>query len=608
VTQRSTFLPSRLQLDSVEPYSIAPFERAGLLRLDINERPDGAPDFVIDALAAALGSQQIATYPNYADWLALAAKTFEVPQDCVAQTNGADEGIRAIIDAHLLPGMSLVTHVPGFAMFGLAARLLGNPVVACPFASERPGHFAFDSDAWFKALQPDENGVVPGLVAIANPNNPTGAMVPREAIVRTLEAVKCPVVVDETYAAFLGETVNDLVASHDNLFVVHSFSKVHGLAGLRIGAIVSNATNIAGLRRVLNPYNVNRAAVAASMACMEHTEQTQHHIAAVREARKVFVGALDRMQLQTGALHANFVIVHVGEDHARITAALAEEGVLIRDRDGSHPDLAGCVRVAIGTVDQMRRVAGTFRKVLRPPPHIDALLFDMDGTLVDVSKSYRRAIRETARSILRDHGVASDVLDAIDDAYVDSVKARGGLNNDWDATVAIVEDHGVSIGRNEVISVFQALYRGRDFGGYITGEPWLLSATSAARIAAFGNTAVVTGRPRAEAEWTLQRHAPKLWQLLVGMEDTVVDKPNPEPVARGMRLVGGEIGAYIGDSVDDMASASAAGVFAVGVLGPGKGWQSGWPERLHAAGADVVFENVNDAIAWLLGPSQGDLA
>ena len=231
--------------------------------------------------------------------------------------------------------------------------------------------------------------------------------------------------------------------------------------------------------------------------------------------------------------------------------------------------------------------------------NIDTVLLDMDGTLVDVRFSYRRAIVQTARQLLTEHGADDATVQRVDADLVDTFKRRGGLNNDWDCTLAICRELGVKPGRDEVISTFQQRYRGTRYDGLIANERWLLSDAGAEALTRFAGLGVVTGRPKAEADWTLRRHAEDLAVELVAMEDTVEDKPHPEPLLRGLRQTGGESAAYIGDSVDDMAAARAAGMFAIGVLVPGQDWHSGWPERLHEAGADVVFEHVNAAIAWL---------
>jgi histidinol-phosphate aminotransferase len=597
VTSGRRFLPSPLALESFEPYRTPDFERSGLLRLDINERPDGAPAYVIDALREALQPQQVATYPNYDEWMKHASRSFGVDRALILPTNGADEGIRAIIDAHQMPGTALVTHAPGFDMFALAARLHANPVVEVSFDVTGPARFEFADEPWFAALEASDPA--PGVVAIATPNNPTGAIVPRSAIERTLAAVTCPVIVDETYGAFAGETCVDLVPAHPHLFVLRSFSKVHGLAGLRIGAVISQPQNISGLRRLLNPYNVNCAAVAASIACMKRPDDIAKHITEVLATRASFVDALRRMRFDVGVENANFVLVHVGEDHALLTAALRKQGVLIRDRHGSHPDLDGVVRIAIGSAGQMARVVGAFRRYLRLPPIIDALLLDLDGTLVDVRASYRRAIRETVRDLMASCGASDETIASVDDALVDQYKARGGLNNDWDCSQAICTDQGIEVSRDEVIDRFQQHYCGTNFNGFITDERWLFEPEAVALLGRFEGFGVVTGRPRAEAVWTLRRHLSGVDGALVAMEDTAEDKPHPEPVLRGQRLAGGRTAAYVGDSVDDMAAATAAGMFAVAVLGPGRAWQSGWPERLYLAGADVVFADINEAVAWL---------
>lgn len=487
------FLPSRLQLHDVSPYRIPAFERADLLRLDINENPAGAPEFVVEAVVEALRGQHIATYPVYSQWHEEAASHFGLKQDQITCTAGGDEGIKTIFDSHLLPGKALLTVSPGYDMFRLWAGLLGNQVVEVDLRCDAPATFAFDDEAWLAALQPDGHGPEIGLVALANPSNPTGAMVPRAVIEQTLAALDCPVIIDETYGEFLGESAKDLIAAHPNLFVTRSFSKVYGLAGLRIGVVMSQADNIEGLRRVLNPFNVNRAAIAASLACMQRAESTCEHVAQVAATRTRFAADMRALGLATGAEHGNFLMVHFGEHHGRVVDGLAAEGILVRDRHGKHPNLDGCVRIAIGTEAQMRRTTDAIARLLQPTPELDGVIFDMDGTLVDVSASYRRAIERTAHELLAEAG-RPDVV--VDGALIDAFKGRGGLNNDWDCTAAIVASFDVAVDRDALIARFQRHYLGAAFDGLIAREPWLLTPQTEARLLARWPTAIVTGRPR----------------------------------------------------------------------------------------------------------------
>ena len=490
------FLPSRVALEAVEPYRIPQFERAGYLRLDVNEHPGGAPEFVLEAVRAALTPATVATYPVYAEWHAKAATWFGVQPDELTCTAGGDEAIKAICEAHLLPGKALVTVDPGYDMFKIWAHLYGNPLCGVPLL---PG-FDFDADAWFAAIAaPDV-----GLIALVTPNNPTGTVCPRAVIEATLAQVSCPVVIDETYAEFVEQSVADLLPSYPNLFIIRSFSKVHGLAGLRAGAVLSQAQNIEALRRVLNPFNVNRAAIAAALAVMAHPDATRAHVAEVTAARTEFVAALTAMDVEPGPANANFVLAYMGERAQEVTAHLAREGILIRNRTGSHPRLHGWCRIAIGDRSQMARTAGALRKVLTAPPRLTTLVFDMDGPLVDTARSYRVAIVETARNLLIAQGASAATLAAVTLDRVEQLKRRGGLNNDWECTAALIAELGGEVDANAIYETFQGFYWGKIGEGLIAGEPFLVDSALRAAITAQYQTAIVTGRPRAEAQHTLQ--------------------------------------------------------------------------------------------------------
>lgn len=590
-----TWLPSKLRLDAVRPYRIPTFERAGMLRLDVNEHPGGAPAFVIEALRAELTEATVATYPVYADWHREAAAYFGVQPDELTCTAGGDEAIKALCEAFLLPGTSLVTMAPGYDMFTIWAQLYGNPLVGVPLAEG----FAFDAQAWREAVrQPDV-----GLVALITPNNPTGTLVDRQAILDTLLAVRCPVVVDETYAEFVGQSIAERIADHPHLFVIRSFSKVHGLAGLRAGAVLSQAQNIEALRRVLNPFNVSRPAVTAARAVMRHPEETAAHVARITAARSRFVQDLHELGIETGPATANFVLARLGSRAGEVTAALQREGILVRDRTGSHPRLDGWLRIAIGTPPQMLRCAGALRKCLAEPPKVQALLLDFDGPMVDVAHSYRTAIVATARHLLNEAGAPPSLGAEVTLDRVEALKRRGGLNNDWDCTATLLQELGFAQPYDRVVQVFQDLYW-QDGRGLIAGEPFLVGPELQARIANRFATAIVTGRPRAEALWTLQRHgADSVWPQarVVAMEDMPRQKPAPDGLLRALADLGAspERSCYVGDGVDDMRAAKAAGMLAIGVLPAQGDWGDGLCERLYEAGAQVVFRTLDEVVTWL---------
>ena len=201
---------------------------------------------------------------------------------------------------------------------------------------------------------------------------------------------------------------------------------------------------------------------------------------------------------------------------------------------------------------------------------LKAILFDMDGVLVDVSRSYRRAIEETVA-----HFTGRDLLPGTVQRY----KNHGGFNDDWKLTHAIVTDTSMDVPFSRVVDEFQRRYRGEHWDGFIAEEPPMISSQTLERICAGGDRimGLVTGRPDAEARWTLDRLGWKRYFPLVVAKEKQEGrgKPDPFPLQHALgvldavgRHVEPEEAVYIGDSVDDMASARAAGLWAVGFVPP----------------------------------------
>lgn len=215
-----------------------------------------------------------------------------------------------------------------------------------------------------------------------------------------------------------------------------------------------------------------------------------------------------------------------------------------------------------------------------------ALLFDMDGVLVDVSRSYREAIKATVR-----HFSGS----RIDDDEIQGYKDRGGLNNDWDLTLAALEERGVSPGWRAVVDVFQSLYRGGAFDGLIRHESWRLEQAVLENLARGFRLGIVTGRPAAETLFTLRRFGVAgFFPAVVTMDDIPPGRGKPDPL--GVRLAVARLGGcvdgyYAGDSVDDMKAALGAGLIPLGIVPAGAG--NGQRSALLARGAWRILDDIN---------------
>jgi len=225
--------------------------------------------------------------------------------------------------------------------------------------AEPEEEFRFPIEKLFAAIGPQTR-----LIALATPNNPTGAVVSAENIARILEAApQAAILIDEAYFHFHGETVLGEIARYSNLFVARTFSKAYGLAGLRIGILAGSTEQMKTVRKVSSPYNVNEVALLCLPDALADDEFIADYAAQIKQGRERLQQELGRLGIRFWQSHANFVLIRIGEKRVEFVQAIRKHGILVRDRN-SDPGCAGCVRITIGTKDQMDRLLGVLRKTL----------------------------------------------------------------------------------------------------------------------------------------------------------------------------------------------------------------------------------------------------
>ncbi len=211
----------------------------------------------------------------------------------------------------------------------------------------------------------------------------------------------------------------------------------------------------------------------------------------------------------------------------------------------------------------------------------------MDGVLVDVSESYRKAIQETVQFFSGEKPESSEIQ---------SLKELGGYNNDWDLTTAFLKKRDKQIPKTKIIEKFQELYWGSgEKRGFIDNENWLLAKEKLLQLRERHCLGIVTGRPKQETFYVLRKFGVEsLFDAVVAMEDYPADKgkPDPFPIRVALEKLGVRDAIYVGDSVDDIEAAKRAGLRAVGCI------SSGIPrERLEklllAKGAEKVLDDIN---------------
>jgi histidinol-phosphate aminotransferase len=329
------------------------------LRLDFNESTVGCSPRVLARLRS-LDSELLARYPEREPVENEVAGFLGLDPAQVLLTNGVDEGIHLLCSAYLDPGDEALIVVPTFAMYAIFAQAEGARVVEVRSAGD---NFAFPEKDLLAKLSPRTR-----LIAVANPNNPTGAAGAGDVLIQIAQAApQAAVLVDEAYFEFHGETLIDHTRQIENLFVARTFSKAYGLAGLRIGILAGDTRQMAMVRRVASPYNVNAAALAVLPEALQDREYVARYVAQVLSSRERLQQELGNLGMHYWPSRANFVLVRVGSAHAEFVQALRNRGILVCDRHSdrhSDPRCEGCVRLTVGSEEHTETLIGALRNVV----------------------------------------------------------------------------------------------------------------------------------------------------------------------------------------------------------------------------------------------------
>ena len=341
----NTRLPVRKAILERRTYEAPAEGRRGKIRLDFNENTYGCSAAAKKALAR-LSAKDIATYPEYTEPTRKIARYFRVRPEELLLTNGGDDALRVFFDTFAETGTHILICEPTFPMYRYYAEIAGTRVKALQYGR----NMEFPLSEALAALRKK-----PRLFFLANPNNPTGTAVSSADILKLIHTTTNTVLVlDEAYAEFAVESVVPWVRRYPNLFVVRTFSKAEGLAGLRLGAVIGQCNSLALVRRAMPPYPVNIAALAAAVAAIEERKAIMRYVRDVKRLRVWLTGELEKRNVRVFPSSANFLLADFGEDGPAFFRRLARHNILVRERS---KDLGpGFARITIGTPAELRRL------------------------------------------------------------------------------------------------------------------------------------------------------------------------------------------------------------------------------------------------------------
>lgn len=324
------------------------------LLLDFNERTLPVAKVIEDALVDYIRSGRMQMYPAYGDIVEVIAQYCKVAAQQLMITNGSDQGIDLIIRAACREGDEAIIPGPSFAMYSQCAKVENLRIIEPQYTLEG----GFPTAGVLAAITPKTR-----VVCIANPNNPSGTVVPRDDIIAIAkEAPQAAILVDECYYEYFGETVADLVDELPNLVVTRTFSKTWGIPSLRLGYIISCADNILALLNVRGPYDINQLAIVAIRAALANPQYTHAYVREVMdEAKPMLESFLKARNIIFWPSGANYVWMFP-PDSELINHLLIAQGILVRPK----ADASGRIglRITIGTVDQTQRVLDVLTQAL----------------------------------------------------------------------------------------------------------------------------------------------------------------------------------------------------------------------------------------------------
>jgi len=330
---------------------------AGIIKLASNENPLGPSRLGLAAMRLAL--KQVNLYPDgNAFYLKqkLAAKLGVTPANLILG-NGSNEVIELVGHALLAPGAEVVVSQYCFAVYPIVTALFGAKLVVVPAKNH-----AHDLDAMLAAITPNTR-----IVFVANPNNPTGTTAGREELARFVNAVPANVLqaLDEAYIEFLNEPLDLLPeirnGAKPNLLLMRTFSKIYGLAGLRIGYGIGHPDFIAALEKIRQPFNINSVAQAGALAALDDTKHVEKTRKGNSRGLKLYARTFRKLKLEFVPSQANFILVRVG-DGQRVFGELQKLGVIVRPMGGYQ--LPEWIRISIGTTKENQRCLEALKKVL----------------------------------------------------------------------------------------------------------------------------------------------------------------------------------------------------------------------------------------------------
>jgi histidinol-phosphate aminotransferase len=354
--EKGKMIQPRKAIQKMKPYNPPTASRKGKLRVDFNENTVGPSPQVL-ALLKKLNEEDLVVYPEYGMLREKLAEYLGVAKNQVIATNGTDEAILTVMSSFIEKDDVVVLPVPTFAMFKFYASIFEAKIMDILYKND----LSFPTKAVLNAINKKTK-----LVVLVNPNNPTASSISDEDIKKILLKARensALVLIDEAYYQFMGRSSIELISDYDNLIILQTFSKAFGLAGLRLGYVISNEEVVKTLSKVLSPYSVNSIAVTCGIMALDDVAYVDEYVKEVLKSKEILYREFEKLDIKTYKSDANFFVAYFGDKATAIYQKLKDRNILVRDRT-TYPLLKDCLRIGVGTRKQTRFFLYEVKEVL----------------------------------------------------------------------------------------------------------------------------------------------------------------------------------------------------------------------------------------------------
>ena len=322
------------------------------IKLNSNENPYPASPRVLEALQQAIG-EGLRLYPDpVANRLRdKAAEVYGLTRDQILVGNGSDDLLTMLMRTCVGPGDRVAYPVPTYSLYDELVTMQDGEIVRVPF----PDDFS---------LPPQLADIDAKLTMLCHPNAPSGTMPSLAQVDELAQRVRGILVIDEAYIDFANETALSLVHKYEHVVILRTFSKSFSLAGMRVGLAFGHPEFIKELLKVKDSYNVNRLSIVAATAALEDYAWMQNNVQKIRATRSRLTAELRRLGYAVYDSHTNFILARKKDSNQEpLYRGLKDQGVLVRYF--STPELADCLRITIGTDEEVNRLLEVLQTLIR---------------------------------------------------------------------------------------------------------------------------------------------------------------------------------------------------------------------------------------------------